>query len=475
MKVGLTIMLFCLGITSFASLRLNNDVRYVHTTTNNIRFAQLNNTIRFAHTSPQSRRNNTIRFAHTSPPAPPQGGEQSVRKRTSFFAFQEKANIKQSQSQSKPKNYSFNGYIKQMQTVFVFDPKFENVLTDNLIHHRLNFSYYPTNHLTFKAELRDRLIYGEFTKFYNILAVGAPSYEQTIDGGNDALDMSFFITKSPSLYWHVLFDRAFFQYDKGDWQVRAGRQRINWGINTIYNPNDIFNAMNYFDFDYEERPGSDALRITKYTGIASSMELAVKYADSIDAFTGAVLYKTTKKNYDLQSMLGVNKMDLVLGGGWSGYIKEKVGFKGEVSYFQPYENFDSTGTLVWSLGTDFTFEKDWMIMAGVLYNQQESGSAPGALMDFTNSNNISAKKLSTTEWTLMGMLSKPINQRLSWSFVGMFIPENKSLIGINSFGYSIKDNWDISFVSQLFFGENSYTDNYGMMMSGTYLRLKFSY
>jgi len=50
------------------------------------------------------------------------------------------------------------------------------------------------------------------------------------------------------------FDRANIEYTKGNFEAMVGRQRVNWGINTVWTPNDIFNSFSYFDFDYEERP-----------------------------------------------------------------------------------------------------------------------------------------------------------------------------------------------------------------------------
>ena len=82
-----------------------------------------------------------------------------------------------------------------------------------------------------------------------------------------------------SVVFNTTIDRVFLEYNKNDWEVRVGRQRINWGINLAWNPNDVFNAYSFFDFDYEERPGSDAIRIRKYTGIASSVELAANITD----------------------------------------------------------------------------------------------------------------------------------------------------------------------------------------------------
>lgn len=111
----------------------------------------------------------------------------------------------------------------------------------------------------------------------------------------------------------------------------------------MWNPNDIFNAYSFFDFDYVERPGSDALRLQYYNSEVSSTELAVKM-NRDKQVTAAGLYKFNAFEYDFQVLGGtLNQTDYVVGCGWSGAI-ESVSFRGELSYFQPKNKFsDTTG------------------------------------------------------------------------------------------------------------------------------------
>ena len=62
--------------------------------------------------------------------------------------------------------FEVNGYVKFMQTVLPLPDTIRaafgtDVLATNLVHHRLNMAYYANDRLTFKAELRDRLMYGD--------------------------------------------------------------------------------------------------------------------------------------------------------------------------------------------------------------------------------------------------------------------------------------------------------------------------
>lgn len=125
---------------------------------------------------------------------------------------------------------------------------------------------------------------------------------------------------------HSVIDRMLLQYTTNNWDIKIGRQRINWGINNIWNPNDIFNAYNFLDFDYEERPVNDALRIQHYLKNNSTLELAYKPSKNITEHIAAALYKFNKKKntYDWQLLTGIYKTDVVIGGGWAGTLKTQV-------------------------------------------------------------------------------------------------------------------------------------------------------
>jgi hypothetical protein len=121
---------------------------------------------------------------------------------------------------------------------------------------------------------------------------------------NDYLDLSLVLIDGSSLVLHTMLDRLYMEYVSGSWEIRLGRQRINWGINTVWNPNDVFNAFAFTDFDYEERPGSDALRIRRYLGFASSVEVAINAFDKLEDAVIAGMFKFNTGQYDYQILAG---------------------------------------------------------------------------------------------------------------------------------------------------------------------------
>ena len=60
------------------------------------------------------------------------------------------------------------------------------------------------------------------------------------DGGK--LNLTKLIAKDTSYYLYTNFDRAYIEYISGSFELSIGRQRINWGINMLWTPNDIFNS-----------------------------------------------------------------------------------------------------------------------------------------------------------------------------------------------------------------------------------------
>ena len=139
------------------------------------------------------------------------------------------------------------------------------------------------------------------------------------------------------------------------------------GINTIWNSNDLFNAYNFIDFDYIERPGSDVIRF-QYTGDnLSSFDLVYKPSSNQGAVV-AGLYKINKLGYDFQ-FLGANYYDdIAIGTGWAGNIKN-AGFKGELTYFiESIFGTQQKNSTSLSTSVDYSFKNGFYILGSYLYN-----------------------------------------------------------------------------------------------------------
>ena len=363
-----------------------------------------------------------------------------------------------------PKRLSLNGYITNMQS-FMFQSINGDWTIDNLVHNRLNFKWNnKSGNLKTVLELRNRLIIGE-----SITTI--PEYSKMIDTDNGFVKLSDNLLKGNSYVLNTKIDRAYFDYTKDKFQLTIGRQRINWGQCFTWNPNDLFNAYSFFDFDYVEKPGSDAIRMQYYATNTSTFEFAVK-ADNYHKVTSAFLYRFNKWNYDIQFLGGIfNEQDYVIGTGWSGNIKDAA-FRGEISYFQPKHNFsDTTGILVVSLGTDYTFKNSFTLQFEVLYNQNKN-LVVSNFVDFYNES-LSAKNLSFTKVTFMLQGSYPITPLFNVSVTGMYFPKLDGIFLGPSFTWSLTNNLDFSLFVQSFAGQlvKGQTEHFNF----GFLRLKWNF
>lgn len=370
----------------------------------------------------------------------------------------------------KVKNWKLKGYVTSMPTVFFTDIK-KDWITDNLFHNRLNFTWTPLQSLTTEIDLRNRLVYGERIKTI-------PGYKEQFNNDGGIVDLTENLLSSKSAIFNSSLDRAYIKYTQGKFDVTIGRQRVNWGQTFVWNPNDIFNAYSFFDFDYSEKQGSDALRIQFYPSAVSILESVVKL-DSAGKITGGALWKFNKWNYDFQIIGGmVNEQDYVAGLGWSGSIKS-ISFRGEASYFHPKNNFeDTSGIIAVCVAVDYTFSNQTFLQVEFLYNKLPKSIQNFNITQFSNLA-LSSKALSFTEYNIFAQFSYPVTPLLKASIAGIYYPKINGFFAGPSIDYSIRDDMDLSFIVQGFSGEfktipNSDTkQRLGLVFA--FLRLRWSF
>jgi hypothetical protein len=362
----------------------------------------------------------------------------------------------------------FSGYIKDVQTVFVPYGMEENWLSDNSIHNRLSLKYYPTDWLTLNIQARNRLIYGDFVKYF-------PDYASNAQTKNYWMDLDYVWLNDSSVVGLSELDRMYAQFNKGDWEVTIGRQRINWGMNLVWNPNDIFNTFSYFDFEYEERPGTDAVRMKYYTSITGSAELVYKAGDELDEMACAGLYRFNKWSYDFQLLGGFMGKDYVIGTGYSGNIKGAA-FRGELTYFKPRHIHDNTideeGVVVSSISSDYTFGNTLYLHGGLLFNSSGKSGKPGQIQ-LLGENELSPKMLSRGKWNLFSQASINVTPLITASLSTIMNPDDMSVFISPSVTFSISDNFSFSAFGQFFSG--SINSEYGQIGQIGYFRFKYSF
>lgn len=364
-------------------------------------------------------------------------------------------------SQEAGNKISAGGYVTSMQSA-MFDSLSGPVIFDNLIHNRLNINAYLGSKITFNTELRNRLFTGDMSRAGN-------AYSELIGSDQGLADMSWNLIKENSFFFNTTIDRLWMDVRLDRFEARIGRQRINWGQALVWNPNDIFNAYSFFDFDYVERPGSDAVRIQYFPSSSSAAEIAAKI-DSEHDVTAAGLYRFNKWGFDLQFLAGyANSSDLVAGTGLSGAIGS-FSLRGEGTLFYPAGSSGSDeGTLLLTAGTDRIFENNSMMQFQFMYCNN-----PLSISDFNSfySGNMSAKDLAFSEFTAFGSFTWAANPLLNLTLSAMWFPDLDGYFAGPSIDYSLAENIDFSLIWQHF---DSSMNGSNTRINLAYLRLKYSF
>ncbi len=353
-----------------------------------------------------------------------------------------------------------NGYLKDLQSLN-YQENLTNLITGNLIHHRLNVRWHPMRGLTTAVELRDRLFWGE-----EVATV--PDFSGLLRNRNEALDLTWNLVEDERMVLNSTIDRLWIEYAEDKWNLRIGRQRVNWGIGTTWNPNDLFNTFNFLDFDYEERPGIDGLKLQYITGEMDYIETSVSFTKEADNMVAAVKYFKNVANYDLQFLVGMYHEQPTAGVGWSGSIRE-TGFKGEFQYFLARNN--TAQQLNACIEADHVFSKGWYLNLGAFLNSTGATSSQ-EVSQLTNLR-FSPRALMPTKWNTSIMASKELTPLITLTATVIYSPRTNLTIFLPAMTYNASEDLEISFVWQSFFidRQSSFDD----LSHRCFLRFKWSH
>lgn len=368
------------------------------------------------------------------------------------------------QDSTRVDKFHLKGYMKFL-SVGINSELLNTFLSEQYFHNRLMAEWEPVKNLEVHAALRARFFYGSLLKVI-------PGFGESISkNANDYFDLDWLIIDNEKYTFHTVLDRLYIQYNISKWEIAAGRQRINWGIATLWNPNDVFNIYNFTDFDYEERPGSDALRITWYKNWNTSVEVAAKMADSLQASVIATRVKFGIGTYDIQGILGNYYDNLAIGGGFAGNLWNGS-LKGEFTFFLPWEGKDKdltfAGTVEYQRFTSF----DLFYTVGFLYNSTGTGQSIVNLFTYQPSaQNIYPYKYSAFiqgTYTITPLLTSGLAVVYSFN-------ENHPMFISPTITYSAAQNFDVSLTGQIMAENSASGKPYKSPLQAFYLRFKYSF
>jgi len=364
-------------------------------------------------------------------------------------------------SQDADNKLSAGGYASWLHTA-VFEEPEDEWLNSSMLHNRLNFKAYAGSRITMALEVRNRFVLGDMVQL-------DPTYAPALASDPGWVDMSWNILSEQSFVLNTFIDRAWINYTTGKLQLTAGRQRINWSQTLVWNPNDIFNTYSFFDFDYVERPGSDAIRAVYSTGASSAAEMVVKL-DSADRVTIAALYRFSLLNTDLQFFAGETDGELfAAGAGWSGALGS-YSIRGETSLFTPLENSSAEQTtFIATVGVDKVFSDKITALVQMMYSNN-----PFVLDTFTElyKGAITASQLAFSEFSAIGQLTWTPVPLLNISLSAIWYPDLKGYFAVGSVDWSMAENVDFSLIMQHF--DNVISGEVSKINLG-FVRIKYSF
>ena len=351
-------------------------------------------------------------------------------------------------------------------------------LNDHLLHIRINTRWYPSDPVRIGMELRMRGFYGGSVQYI-------PDFIDQIKSHHDfsQLDEVFWNTRKSVGYGQI--DRLWLNYTHGNFDVTLGRQRIAWGTALVWNVIDLFNPQSILDFDYEEKPGSDAVRIQYYTGPVSRVELSIKPGKDKKHTTAAALFSLNVFEYDFYGIAGYRNNRWLFGGAWAGDIY-KAGFRGEFLVSDVpgktapivYPTFPSFGDSFFKydkpvlsavLSADYTFSNSFYIHTEVLYNS--NGKTKNAGLFYHEA--LQAGMLSPAQWSIFQEFSCDITPLVRGSIFGIFNPNDKSYVILPQLTWSIITDLDFTLLG--FFTSGAHFTEWGDYGKSVFTRFKYSF
>lgn len=378
--------------------------------------------------------------------------------------------------------WDYGGYAKNLITYADGDVEgfpIEFGRWQNTSQLRYNLFYYPSDDFAASGQTRTLLIYQKDQKrvreFQNELATSSYYFDLKLEW-----------LKGEDLYGFTEVDRLYLNWRRQDWEVILGRQRIAWGTCLVWNPTDLFNPFDILDFDYEERPGTDALQLQYFSGPLSQLNLSVTPGRTRYDVIYAARYVANRWNYDVALIAGWQRNSLRLATNWAGQLFDG-GFRGEILYTDPnmeYRTFNTEATSLtdlyidrdvkdpfWTvaLSYDYTFSNSFYIHSEYLYNGLgTTGNAGSRRFDI-----IFTGELTPARQSVFQEFAYQLTPLLRGDFFIIFNPNDKSWIAAPSLQYSVATNWELYLLMFPSGGETG--TEYGGFPNQYFARVKYAF
>jgi hypothetical protein len=388
--------------------------------------------------------------------------------------------VSESRAQLSP--LQFGGYAKNLITYAdgdIEDFPVEFGRWQNTGQLRLNAYYYATDALVVSGQARNLLVYQKDNALLR-------AFQDELTTSSYYFDLKYEWLEEDNLYGTSEIDRLYLNWRQQKWEVVLGRQRIAWGTCLVWNPTDLFNPFDILDFDYEERPGTDALQIQYFIGPVSQFNISATPGRTRQDVIYAGRYVANRWDYDFAVIAGWQRNSLRLGTNWAGQLFDG-GFRGEILYTDPnmkYRTFNPEATSIFdlyvdrevsrpfwtiALSGDYTFSNSFYIHTEYLYNGLgTTGKAGSRRFDV-----IFTGELTPARQSIFQEFAYQLTPLLRGDFFIIFNPNDKSWIAAPSLQYSVATNWELYLL--VFPSGGEVGTEFGGFPNQYFARIKFAF
>ena len=248
---------------------------------------------------------------------------------------------------------------------------------------------------------------------------------------------------------HQLY-RGTVQVTHNDFDLRLGRQQINWASTLIWNPLDRFNPLNPLQLEREERQGVDALLLDYNIHELSRLSLVYSRQENPSDQSAAVRFKSNQYDIDYSLIAGRFLTEDKLGFGLASQMG-LIGLRAEFVWSDPKGNAkDNEPYIETVISTDYTNQSGIKFVIEGYFN----GDGVTDTSQYQFSQILTGAKLGLAKHYLGGIISKELTPILELELLAISNLDDHSLFISPTLKYDLPSFEDVylKFGAQLFKG-----------------------
>lgn len=336
----------------------------------------------------------------------------------------------------KAQDFDISGYVENCTMTADTDPEIEDdPLWQNITYNRMDVTWRHNGHWQAEVGMRNLIMFGnnDITK----------ELKDILEKDNNMFDLNRKVIDKKGLLVNLALDRCVVQWYAGRWEIRVGRQQINWGHTIVWNPANIFNTSPFVTLYYAEQSGCDALRATFYHNETARSELAAS-ADREGKPTIALLHANHCGETDFQFVGGVYKgSNMVVGGGATTTVND-VSIRMEGAFFHDFRYAAGKNNVCEiSIGADKIFTNGLTMQGEALYTNSPAEITVDDIWERSLLKK-NAKTQTISHWSLAGSIYYPFTSRCSVKAISGYWFDHRMLYTDIEFKYQIMQDFQIA-------------------------------